>query len=228
MAPRQAILIRRRITRSLGGALRILWFAGATILTRRLSVQTLAGLVPAVFRRSGMSDTVKVDRKSVKGVVEKVNPRGILVGGTWYNYDDSFEGGKPGREIVGQEIELVLTPPKDGRPCITGFELRGAIAVDPEVGEEPAEGAPAEGAGPGEPAGETPPKADGPATPNQVKFVELLLKETGLTRDDLDRLSQIRFKKASGDLTRREASWTITYLGGGDSRGRARREGNKQ
>lgn len=235
MAPGQAIDIRRRIIRLAWGAIRILELAVAAIITRRISVQRLAGRVapvgafpPAHFRRTGMSDTVKLDRKSLKGVVEKVNPRGILVGGTWYNYDDSFEGDRPGREIVGHEIELVLTPPKEGRPCISGFSLSDAIAVNPEDGGEPAEGGPAEDAGPKEGAGQTPARVDATATANQVKFVELLLKETGLTKEDLDQLSQIRFKKAFGDLTKGEVSRTISYLGGGDSRGRARRNGNKQ
>jgi hypothetical protein len=228
MDPGQAILIRRRITGPLWCAIRILWFAVATILTRRFSVKTLAGLVPAIFGRTSMSNTVKLGPKSVKGVVEKVNPRGIKVGGTWYNFDDSFEGDRPGWGIVGQEVDLALTPPKDGRPCIAAFEVCGEIVGNPEGGDEPAEGTQAEGASPGDSSGETPPKADESATPNQVRYVESLLKETGLATDDLDQLSQIRFKKSFADLTKREASQTIGYLGGGDSRSRARRNGNRQ
>jgi len=49
MAPRQAIIIRRRIKRVAWGTVRILWFVIATILTRRLSVRKLAGLVPVRF-----------------------------------------------------------------------------------------------------------------------------------------------------------------------------------
>jgi len=52
MTPAQAIIIRRRIRRALWGAVRILWFAIATILTRRLSVRKLAGLLPARCRRT--------------------------------------------------------------------------------------------------------------------------------------------------------------------------------
>jgi hypothetical protein len=228
MAPGQATLIRRRIIRLAWGAIRILWFAVATILTRRFSVKTLAGLVPAIFRRTCMSDTVKLDRKSVKGVVEKVNPRGILIGGTWYDYSRSFEGDKPSKEIVGQEVDLALAESKTGRQFIQAFEVCGEIVGNPEGGDEPADGAQAEGASPGDPSGETPAKADEPATPNQVKYVESLRKETELTDEDLEQLCQIRFKKSFADLTKREASQTIGYLGGGDSRGRARRNGNQQ
>jgi hypothetical protein len=49
MTPMQAIFRRRRITRALWIAVRILWFGIATILTRRLSVKKLAGLVPVRF-----------------------------------------------------------------------------------------------------------------------------------------------------------------------------------
>ena len=52
MTPGQAIIIRRRIMRALWGAVRILWFVIATILTRRLSVKKLAGLVPVRFWRT--------------------------------------------------------------------------------------------------------------------------------------------------------------------------------
>jgi len=52
MASRKAIIIRRRILRFAWGAIRILWFVIATILTRRVSVSKLAGLVPARFRRT--------------------------------------------------------------------------------------------------------------------------------------------------------------------------------
>ena len=52
MTPMQAIIRRRRIRRIVWGAVRILWFVIATILTRRLSVKKLAGLVPVRFRRT--------------------------------------------------------------------------------------------------------------------------------------------------------------------------------
>ncbi len=235
MAPGRAILIRRRIIRLAWGAIRILWFAVAAILTRRFSVKTLAALVApvgafqsALFRRTGMSDTVKLELKSVKGVVEKVNPRGIMVGGTWYDYGRSFEGDRPGTEIVGHEVDLALVESKSGKPFIRAFEVCGEIVGNPQGGDEPAEGPQTEGASPGQPSGETPPKADEPATPNQVKYVEFLLKKTELTDEDLEQLCQIRFKKSFADLTKREASRTIGYLGGGDFPGRSRRNGNKQ
>lgn len=157
-----------------------------------------------------MSDTVKL--QIVKGVVEKVNPRGIRIGGTWYDFDNSFVGEKPGREIVGQEVELALADSKDGKQFFRALEVTGEIVGDPEGGDEPAQESAPEGASPG----------DQPATPQQVEYVKLLTEKAGLTSDDLEQLSQIRFKKAFADLTKREASRTITYLGGGDHPGRAR------
>jgi len=52
MASLTAIIIRRRIRRVAWITVRILWFVIAAILTRRLSVRKLAGLVPARFRRT--------------------------------------------------------------------------------------------------------------------------------------------------------------------------------
>lgn len=47
MASGKAITIRGRIVRLLWIVVRILWFVIATILTRRISVRKLAGLVPS-------------------------------------------------------------------------------------------------------------------------------------------------------------------------------------
>ena len=165
-----------------------------------------------------MSDTVKLQSEksqAVKGLVEQVNRHGIKIGGTWYDYDRSFEGERPGKEIVGQEVDLALADPKGGKQFFRAMEICGEIMGDPEGGEEPAqeeaqESAP-EGASPG---------LD-PATDNQVNLVKLLLPKAELTDEDLEQLCQIRFKKAFADLTKREASATITYLGGGDFRSRA-------
>ena len=161
-----------------------------------------------------MSDTVKL--QSVKGKVERVNPRGIMIAGTWYDFNSSFEGDKPGKEIVGQEVDLALVDSKSGKQFIRAFEVCGEIVGDPQGGDEPAQESAQES------AAEGPSPGDDPATPQQVEYVETLLEKAGLAQDDLEQLSQIRFKKAFADLTKREASRTITYLGGGDFPGRAR------
>jgi len=52
MASGKAIIIRRRLVRLAWVAARILWFALAAILTRRVTVRKVAGIVPARFRRT--------------------------------------------------------------------------------------------------------------------------------------------------------------------------------
>jgi hypothetical protein len=166
-----------------------------------------------------MSDTVKLQSEklqAVKGLVEQVNRHGIKIGGTWYDYDRSFEGERPGKDLVGQEVDLALVDSKSGKQFIRAFEICGEIMGDPEGQDEPAPEAAQES------AAEGPSPSDDPATPQQVEYVETLLEKAGLAQDDLAQLSQIRFKKAFADLTKREASRTITYLGGGDFPGRAR------
>ncbi len=158
-----------------------------------------------------MSDTVKLQLQSVKGKVERVNPRGIMIAGTWYDFNSSFLGDKPGKEIVGQEVDLALADPKGGKQFFRAMEICGEIMGDPEGGEEPAQESAPQGASP----------VLDPATDNQVNLVKLLLPKAELTDEDLEQLCQIRFKKAFADLTKREASATITYLGGGDFRSRA-------
>ena len=161
-----------------------------------------------------MSDTVKLKLQSVKGVVERVNPRGLKVAGTWYDYHPSFpENERPGAEAIGQEVELALAESKSGKPFIRSFEISDGIAGDPGDGDaQPAEATAPEGPSPGEDC----------ASPKQVKFIGTLLEKEGLTDDDLEGMTQIRFKKAFADLTKREASRTIQYLGGENSANRAR------
>jgi len=157
-----------------------------------------------------MSDTVKL--QSVKGVVERVNPRGLMIAGSWYDFDASFEGEKPGQELVGQEVELALAAPKGRKQFFHALEVSGEILGDPEGGDEPAPESAPEGAGP----------AEDSASPKQVKFIGTLLEREGLTDEDLEGMTRIRFKKAFADLTKREASRTIQYLGGENSANRAR------
>jgi len=160
-----------------------------------------------------MSEIVKLQLQSVKGVVERVNQRGVKIAGAWYDYDRSFpQGDRPGPEIVDQEVELALAESKSGKQFIRAFEVCGEIAGDPDDGDQPAEAPAPEGASPGEDR----------ASPKQVKFIGTLLEKEGLTDDDLDGMTQIRFKKAFADLTKREASRTIQYLGGENSANRAR------
>lgn len=52
MTPGRAIIIRRRIIRVLWGVARVLGYLVAAIVTRRISVKRVAGLVPARFRRT--------------------------------------------------------------------------------------------------------------------------------------------------------------------------------
>jgi len=212
MTPVQAIIIRRRIWQALWVALRILWFGIAAILTRRLSVKTLAGFVPRRLRSTGMSETAKLQLQSVKGTVEQVNGRGMKVAGEWYDYDRNFKAERPGKEVVGMEVDLAFAQAKGGRKFIHGFEICGEILGDPEGG--------------GEPAPESAPETASPsadcASPKQVEFVKLLTEKAGLTDDDVEQLTDIRFKKAFADLTKREASQTIAFLGGGDNPGRGR------
>src|SRR2546422_2543137 len=99
-----------------------------------------------------MSDTVKLQSEklqALKGLVEQVNRHGIKIGGTWYDYDRTFEGDKPGKEIVGQEVDLALVDSKSGKQFIRAFEICGEIVGDPEGGEEPAQEEAPEGASPG-------------------------------------------------------------------------------
>lgn len=159
-----------------------------------------------------MSDTVKLQLQSQKGVVEQVNKRGLKVAGAWYDYDRSFQGDRPGTEVVGQEVELALAESKSGRQFIRALEICEEIVGDPDDGDERAEESAAEGASPG----------DDRASPKQVEYVKLLTEKAGLTDDDVEQLTEIRFKKAFADLTKREVSQTITFLGGGDTPGRGR------
>jgi len=167
-----------------------------------------------------MSDTVKLQLQSVKGVVERVNQRGLKVAGTWYDYDRSFpEGERPGAEVVGQEIELAVADSKNGKQFIRSFEICGEIAGDTGDGDpQPAEAAAPEGASPGEDR----------ASPKQVEFVKSLTEKAGLTDDDVEQLTEIRFKKSFADLTKREASMAIAFLGGGDNSGRGRFRSRQQ
>lgn len=153
-----------------------------------------------------MSDVTKL--QSIKGVVERVNPRGLMIAGAWYDFDGSFEGDKPGKELVGQEVELALAGSKGGKQYFHALEVCGEILGDPEGGDEPAP----ESASPGEDR----------ASPKQVKFIGTLLEREGLTDEDLEGMTQVRFKKAFADLTKREASRTIQYLGGDNSANRPR------
>jgi len=163
-----------------------------------------------------MSETEKL--QSVKGVVQKANPGGVLIAGAWYDYDDSFEGEKPGREIVGQEVELAISgADENGKPLFNALEVCGEILGNPEGGEKPAPESAPKGAGP----------SDDRPSPKQVEFAKLMTEKAGLTDDDVEQLSQIRFKKAFADLTKREVSWTISYLGAGTP-GRSRSKSKKQ
>ena len=165
-----------------------------------------------------MSESAKL--QSLKGVVERVNPRGLKVAGSWYDFDRSFpEGDRPGAEIVGQEVELALAEAKSGKQFIRAFETSGEITGDPEGGDPP----PAEA-----PAPENSTLGGDSASPKQVEFVKLLTEKAGLSDDDLERLTDIRFGKAFADLTKREASMTIAFLGGGDNSGRGRSRTKQQ
>lgn len=143
-----------------------------------------------------MSDTEK--SQGVTGEVEGVNRRGLKVDGVWYDYDPTFpEAERPGAEVVGREVALTLADSKGGKKFIRSFEIRGEASDD-------------------SPPPSAPEPAQDPASPKQIEFLKILAEQAGLADGDLDTLAEVRFKKAFGDLTKREASMTIAFLGGGD------------
>lgn len=113
---------------------------------------------------------------------------------------------------MGQEVELSISGSRGAKQFFNALEVCGEILGDPEGGPEPAP----------ESAPEGPTASEDRASPKQVEFVKLLTEKAGLTADDVERLTEIRFKKPFADLTKREVSQTISFLGGGDNPGRRR------
>ena len=215
MASGKAITIRGRIVRLLWIVVRILWFVITTIFTRRISVRQLAGLVPARFRRTCMSDTVKLAQRSVKGTIEAVNGRGIKLGGSWYDYVPGFKGERLDKESVGQEIELALveSTKKKGKLFIQALEVCGTILGETgDEGETPEEPEVEES----EAETETPKAnpSDAPASEKTLKYAKDLAEKAGLSEEDVENILQARFHKSFDALTQSEASRTIVFFGG--------------
>lgn len=160
-----------------------------------------------------MSEIVKSAQRSVKGMIENANGRGIKLGGSWYDYVPGFKGERLDKESVGQEIELALveSTKKKGKLLIQALEVCGAILGDagddgdtPEESEvDESEAQPeAPDAQPGKPA----------ASEKTLKYAKYLAEQAGLSEEDVETILQARFHKSFDALTQREASKSIDFF----------------
>lgn len=140
------------------------------------------------------------------GILEDANQQGVKLQDLhrWIDYGKTFQGNKVSKADIGKSVELLLIQAKSGAYVRS---IRVADLARP--GQVPApRQAPVIAASP---------KASGrKASANQIAYAQLLRRQGGnkLSEEDLESLSQLRFKKGFGSLSEPEMSQMITLLGG--------------
>ncbi len=168
--------------------------------------------------------------KTVTGPVEAANRGGVKIADTWHNYGRTFKGERPGKDAVGQRVELTLVwSTRDGkwfiRSVSTPVETKapapakgGAPKPLPSRPEPPK----AEEAGLLSQDGDSdPPDESAPsgeegrlATPEALKYAENLALKEGWTSEELNSLVSRRFGKSFQELSPGDASKLIVFFGG--------------
>jgi|GEM_PF-3738744 len=153
------------------------------------------------------------ERRTVTVTVEKVNRGGLLAEEIWHNYGRIFKGEPIPKDAVGTRVELTeVYSEKEDKWYIASFRVLSdespAEPVAAEADDEPEVDATASDAKPGE--GQAP----RPAKPEALKYAEDLALKAGISSETLEQIVQLRFGKAFGSLTVREASQTIEFFDG--------------
>ena len=176
----------------------------------------------------------------VKGIVERVNQGGVLMGGQWHNYGRTFQGAKLTPTDVGSEVELTLVHTREGKQFVRSLLVLAAVAAVAVTSEESmADSEPVALVAPCEPpkaAAPAPAKvpvaettvtqdqaASSGASEAQVKYASDLASNLGMAPERLDLLASIRFGKTFSNLGRTEMKVLIPFLRGDFAKPRARR-----
>lgn len=138
-----------------------------------------------------MSESTKV----VKGVVEGANRNGLKVDGKWHNYGYAYPGDRPGRDAIGQTVELELAGAEN---WVQAVKFQGPEPAPPEET-------------PGTTVPETP--GEKSMTPNQAAKVAELADNREITSERLALAVQILTGKTVERLTLNEASGLLQMLG---------------
>lgn len=155
-------------------------------------------------------------RRTVIVTVEKVNEGGLLSEKVWHNYGRIFKGAPLALDAVGSRVELTeVYSEKNDQWYVASLRVLSkdestATTVAPEVQEADAS---TEDRSAEAPALISNPD-DRPAKPEALVYAEDLALKAGISSANLETIVELRFGKAFGSLTVREASKTIEFLGG--------------
>jgi hypothetical protein len=150
---------------------------------------------------------------TLTGNLEGANPKGVRLNGhpDWFDYGVTFRGTPVSKNDIGKSVELTLIHAKSG-------SFVRSIRILEEV--PTAAPSPVPGFSPPIPALAAPNRG---ATDGQIGFVRKLAEKAALSAEDLEVLSQSRFKTALAALTEAQMSQMISFLGGYARRGDRRR-----